>query len=340
MKGTVKAKAFWLRYCLALAQVLVIVAYFLPWERIYASISYAGPLELLYPSLMDGPSSGLTFYTAIALFICFTAAIISLLLSMFAIAKKREHTVALRASSMLNSLALAGPLLYVHWELPWPIGSADLSVLWSALDEMVIGWFIALFSGSAACLLTLGMYHEACKSNDGNRNSIRLSPAKSHTASLFWVSIPIIVFGCAITVAGFFLAWNSGSASSLYGQSPYSNNGSEVSPLVYLVLVIAVLSTALVILCLFVRKMSGLVILQFAQDLLIVTLALTLFWGLVFGEYRTMTVGAVFAAKLQLGWYLCVIGQLIMLTSVILFHYFQYGAPGDRKIWRLKSNSE
>jgi len=274
----------------------------------------------------------------VSLIICFTAAIISFLLTVFMLAMNRRQVLALRASSLLTSLAVVGPLLYIHRLLSWPLGS-DLPDLSPAIDEMAIGWFIALLSGSAACVLALYLYPEVCESSGTDCDSREHPPAKPYGTPLSLASIFIVTFGAVITVTGFFLTWNSGSASTIMGQDSWSNNGFEVSPLMYLVPVAGVVSCALLILSLFVRETRSPVFLQATQNLLIVTLALTLFWGVAFGEFRFIGVGVVFAARLSLGWYLCVIGLSILLVSLFLHQRFRSTASGSRKIWRSKSTS-
>ncbi|MCJ2512186.1 MAG: hypothetical protein LN409_02375 [Candidatus Thermoplasmatota archaeon] len=266
------------------------------------------------------------------------AAIISFLLTVFMLAMNRGQVLALRASSLLASLAVVGPLLYIHRLLSWPLGS-DLSDLSPAIGEMAIGWFIALLSGSAACVLALYLYHEVCESSGIDCDSREHPPVKSYGTPLSFASIFIVTFGAVTTVTGFFLTWNSGSASTIMGQDSWSNNGFEVSPLMYLVPVAGVVSCALLILSLFVRKTRSPVLFLATQNLLIVTLALTLFWGVAFGEFRFIGVGMVFAAKLSLGWYLCVIGLSIMLVSLFLHQRFRSTASGSRKIWRSNSTS-
>lgn len=341
-RGAVKTKAFWLRYGLCLAQVLVIVAYFLPWERVYAQVPYPGGLlETMYSELTHNPTQLKALFNA-SLIVCFTAAIISFLLAMFVLTKKREHASVLRASSMLTSLAIVGPLFFLHWYLPWPIGSTDLSHLWPLISEMAIGWYIALFSGLVAFVLALYLYHEACRAlrEDSDLREGRLSRIRKTTFLI--ASFLIIVIGGIAIVTGFLLTWNSGSASSMYGQTSYSNSGFETSLLMYLVPIAAVLSSSLLILSLFAAKIKNPVSSHAVLNIQIIAFGLTLFWGLAFGEYCSGTAyfGAVFAAKLQVGWYLCVIGQSIMLVFMLLVHRVRSAALNNDMALPSKSTSE
>jgi hypothetical protein len=328
-REAIKTKAFWLRYGMCLAQVLVIVAYFLPWERVYAQVPYpSGLLETMYSELTHNPTQLKALFNA-SLIVFFTAAIISFLLTMFVLTKKREHASVLRASWMLSSLAIVGPLLFLHWYLPWPIGSTDLSHLWPLITEMAIGWYVALFSGLVTFVLALYLYHEACRASreDSDLGDGRLPRTRKTTFLV--ASFLVIVIGCIAIVAVFFMVWNSGSASSMYGQTSYSNSGFETSLLMYLVPIAAVLSSSLLILGLFAGRTKNPVFSQAVLNTLIVAFALTLFWGVVFGEYRHLTVSHLFTAELQLGWYLCVISQFIVLSALFLYHRLWFAISGD-----------
>jgi len=333
LKSAVKTKTFWLRYCLVLAQILVTVAYLLPWRRFYSGLPYPDRelLEWMYSELTHDPSTSQAFFIA-SLITCFMAAIISLILTLLALIRREELAPVLRVSSMFSSLAIVGPLLYLHWCMPWPFGSADLSHLWPAITEMLIGWYIALLSGSVACALSLMLYRDARKAS---RES---TLARIHGTIFSCVHLLIIVICCAVIVAGFFLTWNAGFSTGP-GLSewrddifPYSNSGFEISLLMYLVPFASALYTGLLIFDMFVRKATNLKSRQLSQNLLIVAFGLTLFWGLAFGEYRFFGVDTpLFVAKLQLGWYLCVISQLIMLVSAVSFHNLHFTTMAHRK---------
>lgn len=316
------------------------VAYFLPWERVYAQPPYPdGLLATMYSELTHNPTQLEALFNA-SLIVCFIAAIVSFLLAMFVLTKKREHASVLRASSMLGSLAIVGPLLFLHWYLSWPIGSTDLSQLLHLITEMAIGWYIALFSGLVAFVIALYLYHEACKASNGDSDLREGRLSRIRKTAYLIASFLVIIIGCITTVAGFLLTWNSGSASSMYGQISYSNNGFEISLLMYLVPIAAVLSSSLLILSLFTGKTKNPVSSHAVLNILIVAFALTLFWGLAFGEYRSIMVGGVLVAKLQVGWYLCVIGQSIMLVFMLLVHRVRSAALGNDMALPSKSVSE
>ena len=339
-RGAVETKTFWLHYGLCLAQVLVLVAYFLPWELVYGDLTYKILINWAYSRLTHDLPTNQAFFM-VSLITCFMASIASFLITVFMLAMNRRYILALRASSSLTSLAVVGPLLYIH-HVSWPDG-LDLSNLSPAIGEMASGWFIALFSGSAAFLLTLYMYHVSCKSVQGSRNTIRPSLARLHRTPLVWVSILIVVFGCVITAVGFFLTWNSGSAYIFWGDRhvSYSISGFETSPLMYLVPIAAVLSSSLLILSLFTGKVKNPVSSQAVLNILIVAFALTLFWGLAFGEYRFFGVDLPLSvAKLQVGWYLCVIGQSIILAFMLLVHRVRSAALINDMALPSKSISE
>lgn len=332
LKGAVKTKAFWLHYGLALAQTLVVAAYFLPW-RGYHSTYYHHPLiEWLYPRLMDGQSEG------VALFVCFVAAVTSLLLFMFTVVKKGEHVAALRVSSMLNSLALVGPLLYIHLVLP--ADGSGWRDLMSAIDEMAAGWFLALFASSIAGLLALYIYLEACRSRERDHDSNLLLRAKSPKTTLILASFLIISIGGIVAIVGFFLSWNGGVISSLWFNHSWSNYGFEVSVLMYLALIGVVLCFVLLILSFFVRQTMSLAFLQTAENFLIVGLALTLSWGLVLGNLSVFIPDYYLNAELQPGWYLCVIGQSTMLVFMLLVHRVWFTALNNDMALPSKNSSE
>lgn len=180
-----------------------------------------------------------------------------------------------------------------------------------------------MIAGSAACLLAMYMYIES------SRAFIRAGLQKT---SPFPASILIIAFGGIVAMVGFFLSWNSGSTSSLWFDTvSWSNYGFEVSVPMYLIPIGVVLSFMLLILNLSVRQMMSLVFLQITQNFLTVGLALALFWGLAFGEFEALIPDYYIKAKLQPGWYLCMIGELMMIVPMLLGRRFREAASGNLK---------
>lgn len=343
LKGVVKTKAFWLRYGLCFAQILVIVAYLLPWERLYPGAPYPdyGLLEWMHSRLAHDLSASQAFFIA-SLISCFMAAIISLALTLPALTGREGCAAFLRSSSILSSLAIVGPLLFLHRCQPPPVGRVDLSHPWLLFEDTAIGLYIALLSGLTACVLLLILYRDACKTSR-DRSQMRESPlARIRVTTFSFAYLFIIVTCCVTTVVGFFLTWNAGSASGWVGDPLlYSNSGSEISPAMYLVPLAAVLYTWLFILDTYITKPKSLALDQASQNLLVIAFALTLFWGLAFGEYRFFGVDTpLFVAKLQLGWYLCVISQLILLVSAVSSYDIHFAAAAHHKPQRLKGASE
>lgn len=333
----VRTRAFWIRYGLCLVQVLVIVAYFLPWGRTYAGNPYppSGLLEWMYSAFTHDPTTHETFFIA-SLLTCLVAAVISLVMVVIALTKSREHASALRVSSMFSSFAVVGPLLYLHRYLPWPLGSGDLSHLWPLITEMSIGWYIALSSGSATCVLALILCHDACKAPEGGTVKGRGASFRVQSTTFVLACLLVVVAGCVTAVIGFLMTWSSGSVYGLGGGDEYwSNEGLQVSPVMHIVPIAAVLSIGLTMLSLSIIRMRNKVFAQVAENLMILTLALTLFWGPAFGDFDPVGIDQVWVGRLQLGWYLCVIGQSAILVFMFLLDRFWYVASSDNRALRL-----
>lgn len=304
------ARTFWLRYGLCLAQVLVVVAYLLPWERVYADFTYEGLISWVYSRLTHDPSTHQALLM-VSLIICFMAAIVSFLITIIVFVKKNERTSALRASSMLTSIALAGPLLWIHGHLPQ--SGSGLSELSHSISEVGIGWFIAVLCGSAACLLSVYISCGVGGRTEKGVLSKEHSRCEPSVACFFLMPVFMIV-----TILGFFLPWSSGSMTSWWSQFTWSVSGFEVSPLMYLVPVAASMSVVSLIPGDSVDMMRGRVFSELAGNLLAVSFALTLFWGLAFGEADSLVPDAYRNADLQLGWYLCTLGLLVMFVCMLL----------------------
>ncbi|UCE91307.1 MAG: hypothetical protein JSV90_07810 [Methanobacteriota archaeon] len=245
-----------------------------------------------------------------SLIICFMAAIVSFLVTIVSFVKEERRASAMRASSMLNSIALAGPALYLHSFLPQSESSwAELS---HSIDEVGGGWFLALLGGLTASLLSLCMYRDAFKCGEVACHSKELGHSWSSMTRFFIAPILMIV-----TILGFFLPWSSGSVTSWWAQVSWSVSGFEVSILMYSVPAAAVLFFAPSFINDIVGKADLRIFSQAAHSLVAFTFALTLTWGLAFGEYGSMVPDVYRNASLQLGWYLCTIGLLVMLVIAL-----------------------
>ena len=306
-----KERAFWLHHGLILAQVFVIVAYFLPWRQsIDGTIYDEGLLEWIHIRLTHNPSMS-QVYLSVSLIVCLGMAIISSLFTLVSFVKKERRASAMRASSMLNSIAFVGPVLYLHRFLPQSgSGWTELS---HSIDGVGGGWFIALVCGLTASLLSLCLYRDACKCGDVDCNSKELGHNLSSVTRFFIAPVFMIV-----TILGFFLPWSCGSMTSWWAQVSWSVSGFEVSILMYVVPSASVLFLTSSMIGDIIGKVDSRVFSQAAHNLVAFAFALTLTWGLAFGEYRSMIPDAYRIASLQLGWYLCTSGLLSMLVIALV----------------------
>jgi len=304
----------WLTCSVVLLQTLVIAAYFLPWHE-----GEDGLLIWAYSELATDPPSHLVFVLASVL-VCFAAALISMGLISCTLLLKANRPHVLRVASLLNSLAIAGPLFYPPGWLrqlgAWPD-------VWLAVREADIGWFMALLFGSGASLLILWMFYEADKSV-GEYQIPRERLLRYTRRNPFSVAMTLLVaVGVALAVTGYILTWSSGRVVVLNSFWSWSMNGIDSSPPMCLVLIAAISSFALFLLDQFIVDRRVMVLSAAAQSALVAALALTLLWGLAMSEYE-IPFNDVYhsystTVVLHEGWYVCVAGQSIALVGLLLF---------------------
>jgi len=314
LKGAVKRKAFWFRYCLCLAQILVIVAYFLPWFDGRYSID-EGPV--IWVSKIATPVPDHILPAFIAIIFGFAAALSSLVLVEGSCLFRPNSVRMFQAASLLNGLAIACALLYPPGWYPayWPD-------VWDAVMHAGIGWYMALIFGFGASILALLTYNEIDKSAESRSIPEGISLRRYRESPSSWAVMFLVVAGVALVLRGFFLVWGSGTIHILNSFRTWSSSGVESSPAMSLVPIAALsVLTVLVIDQVLTDRRMGLPRLA-ASSAFATAFALILLWGYATYEQQWST-GDPYGfyssiVQLHYGWYLCVAGELIIALGLLL----------------------
>jgi hypothetical protein len=311
-KDAVKTKALWLRYCLCLAQVLVVVAYFLPWFDGRWSIDEGPIIWACSVAAIPIPSHILPAFVVIILGLA--AALLSLVLIAMTCLLRSNSVRMLSTASLLNSLAIACPLFYPPgWDPSyWPD-------TWDAVRYASAGWYMALLLGFVVGLLILRMYNGIDRP-DRIRYPVegvplRLFPALGGVTLLF-------AAGMILAVDGLFHIWGSGTVYILQSFSSWSSSGLESSPAMILVPIAAIsVLTVFVLDRVFDDGRMGVFQLA-AHSAFVTAFALSLLWGFATYEQQWST-GDPYGSytsvvQLHSGWYQCIIGESAILLGILL----------------------
>lgn len=260
----------------------------------------------------------------ISLLVCLATAVISFSLIAYGTIRSERVLTVLRTSSLLNSVAIAGPLLYTHIQI-WP--NSSLGDFWSAIGDLGIGWYVALICGIAAGLLIIREYDVASSSIQTGYPSEMRTTSK-HSDVYYLLALGLAIAAGVAAIGGFLSTWTSGSVGSFWAEDSWSTPGFEVSPLMYLIPAAVIISCALAAMTLSIGEIRGSVLLLIAQNLMITSCALTLSWGITFGEFDAPIPDMFTRSQLQSGWYVCVISQLILLVSLSLIRRLHSNTRG------------
>jgi len=313
-RTTGEPRSRFLYYGLALLQALVLAGYFLPWYQ-----DTDGMLMKVYSDLTH-ISSEMAKELGVLLIACFVVMAVSLALTSYVVVSNRRRTQVLRVSSLLTSLALAGPLIYLQSLLQFRPEWFDLS---DRLGHMGLGWFLVLLLCVGATLLALYMFKQTFGAPEQASIPAQRLTGGSNRASYHVILMVLFASGIVIAVVGYFQTWSSGTFFTIFGTTTLSKSGVDEAPLMCLVLSATVLALALFLLDQLTRCGSGQVFLLAAQSVLVVGLTLTVFWGVILGDYELTYRGLFGRATLQPGWYMCLSGQVLALICLVLVERVQ-----------------
>ena len=296
-------------YGLVLLQTLVLIGYFLPWYQ-----SADGLLLRIYSDLTHDSYNHVIILDSL-LIACFIVTVVSLALTLYMVGRDGREIPVLRVVASLSGFAIAGPLIYVQVLLGFEPEWSDLR---DRLGELGVGWFLALPFGLCAGILALYMLKQTY-------NSVRRGPPA--TVGLFWgprgiprsvILMVLFASGVAVAVMGYFQSWNSMASVTMFGTTTSTGSGVDMTPLMCLVPLAAILAFALLLLGQSIKGAGGLALMSAAQSTLVTGTTLTVFWGAAIGEYETSWRSGSLESALQTGWYVCMLGQVFALVCLML----------------------
>ncbi len=299
------------------------MAYFLPW-----SSGEDGLLIWASSELMGDITRYLAPLLASAI-ICFVAVLASLALALCALLSKSRGSHFVQAASLLNGVAISGPLLfYPGWLLR---SRSDWPDYWQAIDGADVGWFLTLLFGSGAWVLFLLAFDEVSREAEKHVPPRRASPRFALRSNYTLATLLPATIGAAVAVIGYAQTWGSGTEYVINTNMSWSRTGFDSSPPMILVPVAAVAWCLALLVRQFMRDGGIAALLLASEGALVAALTLTLFWGIAVWEHEIWPIDPygsyASTTTLEKGWYMSVAGQSIIVVSMLLHHLLPRYSP-------------
>lgn len=304
-----RPKARLIAYGLVLLQALAMVGFLLPWYKRHDALLMKVWSDLTHVSSEAAKDLG------ISLIACFIVMAAALTLAVYAIGPDIRRTRSLNISFLLESLAIAGPLMYFqamfHEVQVW----SDASY-WFGL--MGLGWYMTLLCSVGACVLALHLFNRQCVTARTRPVPDCGPPERSKMTISAMIIAAALISGVIIAVVGYFMAWRSGTVFTMFSSTTVSRTGADEAPLMFLVPVTSILALALALTGELFRDRIGPILVSSAQCVLVTGLTFTVFWGVIIGDWVLTSRSVWGEYSLQSGWYICVLGQVLALACVML----------------------
>lgn len=294
------------------AQALVAVSYFVSWHR-FATDAL---MVRVYSQLTHDPASH-TLVLMVTLIVCFVATVAGAMFTAYS-GFSRGSPSHVRASSLLNSVAIAAPLMYLQTSLGL---NSDWSDLFQALSSMGVGWFMAMSFGTSAGAGTLYLLYRVCGPTGEGHAARERRLARPYGLSAYLASAAVVILGTLMVVIGFYQTWYSGTFTSIWRSTGFwSYTGIETSVLMFVVPACSALASALFIASRWMGRGKRLVCQLACESLLLTCLSLVVSWGLFFCDAH-MGASDFFLSvdKLGIGWYLSVVGLLAAFVCALVY---------------------
>jgi len=305
---------------LIVAELVAILGFFLPWSQHLNSLLQV-TREILLINLDESSGfSEVSVYYPIAFIISLVAGLISLLIMLLGHLTRFARIRSPRIIALLNSLMMAGPLIYVQtWR--FSTGYEPRDTMQEQIEQTSIGWILTLVGSLLVILVAVYMFQRGVRSDSTTCSSRSPVSIARERITFAYLAFPLLlILGSVVITSGFIQTWITGGISDPSRVNPpfgdWSVLGIGLYGPIFLVLIATMVSIVSVIASQFVARPSYDTVRLIAECFVVLLLGLTVFFCFTF-PVHTISVEARFVnVELQLGLFLCVVGELVLLTTL------------------------
>lgn len=299
-------------------ELVALVGFFLPWKRgddglateLFRYLFDEG--EALALQLWESQSALFPLAFVVPMVACIVTAVV---IGAILISGRPAREAALSAS-LMSCVVIAGPATF--FRLTGPL--YDSFDAWRRLDELDIGWYLALAAALlGSIVIGYGYLREATpharESVIGAGQAARRQMERSES-----IALVLVAAAASMSVIGYYAPWASYSLGSTTSDTLIVQDitGGDFTYPMVLIPAIALLSLVFFALCMAVRKSTCPTMRLFGKGSSVLALALALFWWFTWPVFDHFSRRSWLQdPELRWGWGLCVMGLVLMLATLL-----------------------